>query len=244
MVGVLVLVDQDVPEPAPICLGDIREVLQQMHRRHDQVVEVERVRLGKRTLVAPVRLGEHLFVRARSPVGPRLRRHQLVLEVADLRRQRARRVALGVEVEVTPYQGHQPLRVVGVVDREGRPEAEGLGLGTQDAHAHRVERADPHRLGARADEGAHPLLHLAGGLVGEGDRQDLTRVRPAGGEQVGDPVGQHPGLARAGAGDDQQRRARRGRRPPAAAGSGRRAAPPHRQTAASADAPAGAAPAG
>ena len=29
----------------------------------------------------------------------------------------------------------------------------------------------------------------------------------AGGEQVGDPVGQHPGLARAGAGDDQQRRA-------------------------------------
>src|SRR3712207_3081837 len=53
----------------------------------------------------------------------------------------------------------------------------------------------------------YPLLHLPGGLVGEGDRQDLAGLHAAGAEQVGDPVGQHPGLARAGTGDDEQRAA-------------------------------------
>ena len=45
VVGVLVLVDQHVPEPPPVVLGDVRERLQQVHRRHDQVVEVQRVGL-------------------------------------------------------------------------------------------------------------------------------------------------------------------------------------------------------
>jgi hypothetical protein len=51
----------------------------------------------------------------------------------------------------------------------------------------------------------HPLLHLAGGLVGEGDREDLPRLRIPRTEQVGDAVRQHAGLARARAGDDEQR---------------------------------------
>ena len=53
-----------------------------------------------------------------------------------------------------------------------------------------------------------PLLHLGGGLVGEGDRQDRAGVGLALGDQPGDPPGQHPGLAGPGAGHDQQRRAR------------------------------------
>ena len=57
-----------------------------------------------------------------------------------------------------------------------------------------------------ADEVLDPLLHLGGGLVGEGDRQDRAGVGLALGDQPGDAAGEHPGLARAGAGDDQQRR--------------------------------------
>ncbi len=49
-----------------------------------------------------------------------------------------------------------------------------------------------------------PLLHLAGRLVGEGDRQQLAGVDPPLLNQVGDTVGDHPGLARAGAGQQQQ----------------------------------------
>ena len=128
-------------------LGDVRMVLQQPDRRHDQVVEVQRVRLGEPALVARVGLGEHLLVRVARLVRPRLGRDEFVLQIADLRRQRARRVALGVEVEFAADHRHQPPRVVGVVDREGRLEPERLAVAAQDAHAHRVERRHPHRCG-------------------------------------------------------------------------------------------------
>ena len=105
---------------------------------------------------------------------------QLVLQVGDLGGERRGRVALGVEVEVAAEQRHQPLRVGLVVDREAGLEAERGVLGAQDAHARGVERRHPHRLGARPDQGGDPLLHLAGGLVGERDREDLRRAAPCG----------------------------------------------------------------
>ena len=119
---------------------------------------------------------------------------------------------LDVEVEVTAHQGHQPLGVGGVVDREARLVAGPIGLVelrdllAQDPDAGRVEGADPHDPGAIADELLDPLPHLGGGLVGEGDRQDRAGVGVAFGDQPGDPAGEHPRLARPGAGDHEQRR--------------------------------------
>ncbi len=52
----------------------------------------------------------------------------------------------------------------------------------------------------------HPFAHLRGGLVGEGDGQDLADADVAGGQQVGDPPGEHRRLTRAGARHDEQRR--------------------------------------
>ena len=49
-----------------------------------------------------------------------------------------------------------------------------------------------------------PLLHLAGGLVGEGHRQQLGRIHAVVAHQVGDAVGERPGLAAAGPGHHQQ----------------------------------------
>ena len=77
-------------------------------------------------------------------------------------------------------------------------------LGAQDPHARRVERGHPHEPGPVADQRGDPLLHLAGRLVGERDRDDLVGTHVAGGKQIGDPVGQHPGLTRPGTGHDQQ----------------------------------------
>ena len=212
VVGVLVLVDEDVTEPAPVVLGHVGEDLQHVDRRHDQVVEVERVGLAQPALVERVGLGQRLLDVRLGPPGEGLVVDQLVLEVADLHREGPRVVALRVEVELPAHQGHQPLRVGRVVDREARRQPDVLGLAPQDPHARRVEGADPHDPGAVADQGGDPLLHLAGGLVGEGDRQDRAGVRVPRREQVGDPVGQHPGLARPRAGDDQQRRALVGHR--------------------------------
>jgi hypothetical protein len=51
VVGVLVLVDQHVPEPPPIVLGDVRESLEHVDRRHDEVVEVQGVGLTQAALI-------------------------------------------------------------------------------------------------------------------------------------------------------------------------------------------------
>ncbi len=203
MVRVLVLVHEHVPEPAPVVLGRARERLQQVDRRHNQIVEVERVRLAQPALVEPVRLGQHLV----QP-GGRLRRpglvvDQFVLEVAHPRCQRPRRVPLRVQIQVPAHQRHEAVRVGLVVDRKRRFQAERLRLGAQDPDAHRVERAHPHHPRPRPDQRGHPVPHLAGRLVGERDGEDLTGLDVPMSEQVGDPVGQHPGLARAGPGHDQ-----------------------------------------
>ena len=95
-------------------------------------------------------------------------------------------------------------RVGGIVDGEVGVQSDVLGFAAQDPDAGGVEGGDPHGLGPAADEGLDPLPHFGGGLVGEGDGQDLAVVGPPRGDQVGDPVAEHPGLARAGTGHDQQ----------------------------------------
>ena len=78
-------------------------------------------------------------------------------------------------------------------------------MGAQHPRAGRVEGHHPHRAHATPDQQPDTLTHLLGGLVREGDREDLVRLRGAGREQIRDPVGQDPGLARPGTGEDQER---------------------------------------
>jgi hypothetical protein len=84
VVGVLVLVDQHVPEAPPVVLGDVRERLQQLDRLHDQVVEVEGVRLRQAVLVDAVHLGDAALEVVGRAAGRCLVVDQLVLEVRDL----------------------------------------------------------------------------------------------------------------------------------------------------------------
>ena len=129
---------------------------------------------------------------------------ELVLPQADQAVHAAGREALGVEVEVADHVPGQPHGVGLVVDRELAGVAEAVGVGAQHPHARRVERAHPHRAGDRSDERGDALAHLVGGLVGERDGEDPRGVHALV-DEVGDAVGQDPGLARAGAGDDEQR---------------------------------------
>ena len=56
-----------------------------------------------------------------------------------------------------------------------------------------------------AEQQLDALAHLLRGLVRERDREDLARPRRARVDEPGDAVGEHAGLARAGAREDQQR---------------------------------------
>ena len=208
VVGVLVLVHQHVPEPAPVGLGHLGEGLQQEHRVHDQVVEVHRARRDQPALVLAVGLGQRLLPVALRPGGEGLVVDQLVLELGHLGEHRLRRMVLGVEVQLAADQGHQPLRVGLVVDRERRRVAEPrLPPGAGSARTP-SGRSSPTCARARApvSAAARAAISPAALLVNV-----IARISPgltsALRQQVGDPAGQHAGLARARAGHDEQRAA-------------------------------------
>lgn len=62
LVGVLVLVDEDVAEAAAVVLGDVGEGLQDVDGHHDDVVEVEGVGLAQAALILGVRVGDGALV--------------------------------------------------------------------------------------------------------------------------------------------------------------------------------------
>ena len=75
----------------------------------------------------------------------------------------------------------------------------------QQAVAEGVEGGDLDVGVAVGHELVDALLHLGGGLVGEGEREDLLGAGAALGDQPGDAAGDDGGLAGAGAGHDEQR---------------------------------------
>ena len=92
--------------------------------------------------------------------------------------------------------------VAGVVDRVVLLQADVAGVLPEEPGAKAVKRAHPDLLAGR--EHGQATLHLVGGLVGEGEGDDL----PGGdalGQQVRDAVRDDARLAAAGAGEDQQR---------------------------------------
>ena len=95
--------------------------------------------------------------------------------------------------------------VVFVVDGEGRPVAEAMGLATENPDTSRVEGRDPHGPGGPADQTRDPGAHLVGRLVGEGDGEDRLRRYVEIADQVGDAVSEDPGLAGPGSGHHQDR---------------------------------------
>ena len=206
MVGVLVLVDHHVAEPPLPVPADVRERLQQADRLHDHVVEVHGVGGLQPALVVVVDLGHGLLEEAADRLRVQLRRQQPVLGAGDRRVDRARREPLGILALLLEDVAHQPHLVGLVVDREARAVADQLRVAAQHPAARRVERHHPH---AGRDVAAHQLLdallHLGRRPVGERDGEDLVRLGPALGDQVGDAVRQHPRLAGARAGDHQQR---------------------------------------
>ncbi len=204
VVGVLVLVDEDVAEGAAPAFARLVGNFQHVDGADQQVVEVHRVGLEHAFLIKRIEVGDGFlkWVAFDSVIGIRI--DQLVLGAGDLRAQRPRRVAFRIDPELGHAAFEHPQRVRLVVDREGAGVTELLGIGTQHPRAGGVEGGHPHRPHRAADQGADPLAHLAGSLVGECNREDLAWAGRAGRQQVGDAVGEHPGLARAGAGKDQQ----------------------------------------
>src|ERR1700689_73875 len=82
----------------------------------------------------------------------------------------------------------------------------GIGRPQDFFKAERMERAEPHALGAVARGFHHPALHLARGFGGERQPENiLSRKRGIGLQQIADALSDHARLTGACAGYDQQR---------------------------------------
>ena len=93
--------------------------------------------------------------------------------------------------------------VVGVVDGEFGLAAQVVDIAPEDAEGLAVEGADVDPGRHAADQVDDALAHFVGGLVGEGDGEDVPGG-DAGGDEIGDAAGDDAGLAGAGAGEDEQ----------------------------------------
>src|SRR5690606_6778998 len=89
---------------------------------------------------------------------------------------------------------------------EARLEADVLGLLAQQSRAQRVKGADGQTVGGiAAEQLLNALVHLARGLVGEGDGGDVLRSNAALAHLVSDLVRDDAGLAAARACQDEER---------------------------------------
>ena len=205
VVGVLVLVHRDLDEAVLVLCQDVRMLLEQLVGVDEQVIEVHGVGTLEATLQLVVDAGGRLQGRRVGHALELVRQDQGVLGAGNARADAVEREALGLDVEVGHDLLDEALGVVVVIDGEVVPEAEGLGVLAQDAHAHGVEGADPHAARAARQQRPQALAHLGRGLVGERDGEDAPGTHALVGDHVGDAVREHARLARAGAGQHEQR---------------------------------------
>ena len=212
IVGVLVLVDQDVLEQLLIAGQHVGAVAQQEIGLQQQVVEIHRAVLLGAAAVGVVYLAEtghlHLTVLGRIGRVGGVRRggDEAVFGERDARKHLVGLILVVGEVHLLADGLYEVLAVRGLVDGEALRIAYAVGVLAQNARKDRVERAHAYAAARRAP---HHLLdagaHLLGGLVGKGQGQNVVRLHPLL-QHVGYARGEHAGLARARSRYDERRR--------------------------------------
>src|SRR5262249_16002742 len=145
-------------------------------------------------------IGEARGLSRRHLIG----RQPAVLPAVDQHREHARGPAFFVELFGLKDHLDQADLIVDVENREVVLQADQLGVAAQDLDPDRVERAEPrHALDDLPDHLADAVLHLARGLVGEGNGENLARIRAPEIEDMRDARGDHTRLAGSRAGKHQ-----------------------------------------
>ena len=176
VVGVLILVDEDVAELPLVELPDVLVLLEEADGVEDDVVKVQSSGRPELLLVGQVDVGD--LLETEVPLGPALvhvlrRQEHLVLGPGNVAQDGSGLEGLLVHVQLLQALLDDPEGVVGVVDGEGGGKAQLLDVPPQDAHAGRVEGGRPDVVGIGTNGGFQTGFQFPGGLVGEGDGDDL-----------------------------------------------------------------------
>ena len=204
-IGVLILVDEHMPEAPLVAFPNVGVGGEQLHREAEQIIE----RDGVGSSQCPAQLAidrRHRFRERRLREGSILGgRDERRAGVGNAGRDGSRCPQLRRDLVPLHEAFDHGKRVVFVVDREGRRQAHERRVRAKEARTDRVEGADPHPRGLGAEQLRDARLHLAGGLVREGDGENLVWQRTAIADEPGDARRQHPCLPRPCSSEHQQR---------------------------------------
>ena len=208
MVGVLVFVHQQEGESVRVPVQDVGTGLQQLHRLHQQIVEVEGVLARQSSLI----LGVHQRRGRRQTVGTvrvrfmkPLRTGKHVLCGTDYALHRSRIPPVRVDAGGLLGPLHLIQALLGIENRERGRTPDLARVDAQKTCAEGVKGAEPHPARLLPQIVADALPHLTRRLVGEGDGEDAMRRHAVLAHQVGDPAGECPGLSGPRAGEYQHR---------------------------------------
>ena len=188
VVGVLILVDEDITEFVLIVRPHIRAVLQQPDGVQDDVIEVQRIGIPQFSVVKCIDFTDPdapPIVDGLPLLDKRPRRLHIVLCTGNNAQDLPGRKRLLVQRQLLENVFNDPLAIVRIVDGEAAVKAEAVNIPAQNTHTGGVERGRPHILRhILPQHSAKPLLQLVGGLVGKGDGQHLPRAGGLHGAEV------------------------------------------------------------
>ena len=188
VVGVLILVDEDITEFVLVVRPHIRAVLQQPDGVQDDVVEVQRIGVPQLSVVKCIDFTDPdapPIVDGLPLLNKRLRRLHIVLCTGNNAQDLSGWKRLLVQRQLLEDVFNDPLAVVRIVDGEAAVKAETVDVPAQDTDTGGVERGRPHVLRhILPQHTAQPLLQLVGGLIGKGDGQHLPRAGGLHGAEV------------------------------------------------------------
>ena len=201
MVGILILIHQDIVKPLGILASHLLMVSEKLEGKHQQVVEIHGVRLLASLHILLIYLAHLLHVVAlvlHKDVGIRLvglRTHQVVLRHRNLGVYGSRLVNFLIQPLLLHYRLEQRAGVGFIINGKITVEADMLRLGTQDARKDAVEGTHIEMLHqVVAHQFSYTLLHLPSRLVGKGERHNAPRLHALL-QQVGYLISKHTRLS-------------------------------------------------
>ena len=187
VVGILVLIHQNIAEFLLVIPADLLVLLQKLNGDIDNVVKVQGIVF--------LQLGLVLFIGPGNVFGPDIAgilgglKHlsggdHPVLLAADGTQDILRGEGFFVHVQVLQNALHHPLGVRGIIDGKAAGIAHSLDVTAENPTAGRVEGHGPNILGTGAKQGGEPVLDLIGCLIGKGDGNNAPGHRRVNGAQA------------------------------------------------------------
>ena len=180
MVGVLILVNEDIPEFLLVIGPHLLVLLQQVDRMEDNIVKIQGVGLPQPAVVTGINLrhaGHPPIPCIPGILGELIRGLVFILRVADDRHHGPGIKLLFIQAQRLYDISDDPLAVVAVVDGEiaVEPRSQLLNIPAQDADTGAVEGCRPDVLGSGTAHSLQAFFQLTGGFICKGNCNDRPR---------------------------------------------------------------------